>query len=431
VLERDLSLEKMLPVHDLRPAYAQLRSRLQALQERLAALGPEAQGAGHYALAQGRFLLGDWPGARLELERAGASGFRGPELAGLLAQTLAAGQDRKEKAAQFQGTAVAAPAGQVADLVRQNPASGDYGEAMVAYLSKDYARAFELARAAGRAQPWQSAADALAAQSLTALGRQGIDRDDFLLAEARFGTAMEVARDRLQRDPSDESMHHAYLLAACGLASLRLERGRLAAAFLARLRQDSETALRLNPGNPELQDDRLAVGILQARRLAQRGADPGPELDAALRFMAAWTREPLDAELRADRMLIHWLRAERAFSQGRDPEPALAQALLDPGHTPFLGRDYLGAVLNFKAQVEAARGRDPRPTLDQAMAGLEPLLGQGAPGFLCATAAQSWLIRGRWEAAHGLDASPSLRRARELAERGRGRRPRNLVAFLE
>ena len=434
-MERDLSLERRLPMHDLRPAYAQLRSRLQSLAAGLRTQGPEAQGPGHFALGQGLFLLRDWSAARQELERAGASGFQGPEQAGLLAQTLLEAQNRQDQESLFTvGSADPGPAAaRVETLLGQGrePGSGPdcYDQALAALARKDYPRAAERARMAAEANPWQSGPAALASLCLAAMGRQALQAGDDLLAEARFGDAMDVARTCLERDPGEEAVHHAYLLAARGMACLELERQTLPLSFLDGLQQTGAKALGLNPGDPDLQDDCLALSILKARRMAELGGDPKPELDSALAFMAAWTREPLSAELRADRMLIQWLLAERDFRRGADPGPALAEALRDPGHTPFLDRDYLGEILNFKAQVEASRGGDPRPTLDLAAAQLEPLLGEGAPLSQCATAARSWLIRSRWEAAHGLDPEPSLQRSRALAARGQCRHPRALVAL--
>ena len=412
-MDRDLSMERMLAPHDMRPAYLRLRTRLLDLGARLRTLGPYAQGSGHYALGRGRFLLGDWPGAQQELARASVSGFQGPEVAGLLARTLAAAR--------------------VETLLRQGQRPGtatdEYGEALVAFLRKDFAKSAERARDAGADQPWSRGPAVLAALSLTELGRQGLEAGDALLAEARFEEAMDLARDRLEQSPSDEALHHAYLLAALSLAALRLDRQQLSGPFLESLQLFNDRALGLNPANPDLQDDRLQLGILKARRMEDLGMDPEPELDSALRFMTAWARPPLSAPLRADRMLIHWLRAAWAFRQGVDPEPALAEALRDPGHTPFLDRDYLGEILNFKAQVEAAQGQDPRPTLDRAMACMDPLLDAGAPRSLLDTAAQSWLIRSRWEAAHGLDPHPSRQRSQTLSERGQSRHTRTLAIW--
>jgi serine/threonine-protein kinase len=421
-MERDLSLEQTLSPHDLRPAFVRIRKRLGELEARLRLQGPEARGAGHYALGEGRFLLEDWPGARRELEQAEASGFRGPEVAGLLARALAAAAVQAEQEAQFRGVPAAAVPPARFEAAGHGPGAGDYQEALAAFLRQDYTKAAERARAASDTQPWQSGPAVLTAQSLAALGREGIRAGDSLLAEVRFDDALSVARGRLERAPCDAEARHAWMAAARGLASLRLSQQALSPDFLETLQLASDRALRLDPGNRDLQDDRLFFSILKARHMVELGQDPGPELDAADRTLAAWSREPLTAALRADRMLLRWLRAERDFRRGEDPEPALAEALRDPGHTPFLDRDYLGDILNFKARVEASRGRDPRPTLDQALAWMEPLLGTGAPRSLCGTAAQSWLIRSQWEAAHGLDPGPSQQRSRALAERALSRR---------
>jgi serine/threonine-protein kinase len=422
-MDKQLSLEKMLPVHDLRPAYARLRAQVQAIQARMPGQGAAAQGPAHFALGRGWLLLGDPSMARRELEQAQAEGLRTPELACLLARAVAGSQFRIGQGVLFASGAAAAT-GHAAARVEALAGAGtagadDYVLALGAYLRMDFGRAADLARKGILQHPW--AATTLESLALATLGRQALEAGDDLLAEARLEEAMAVARNALEADPSDDRLHHAYLQAGRGLATLQLMRGDLTPAALADLQQAAETALELNPEDPDLQDDWLGSSLLKAMRLAALDADPEPELKAALQFLDNRCREPLRVELRADRMLLHWQLAQWAFRLGRDPGPELARALEDPGHTPFLGRDYLGEVLNFKAQVEAAQGRDPRPAVAEALARLEPLLGPGAPRSLWAAAAQSWLIQGRWEAAHGLDAGPSLQRSRILSERAQAR----------
>ena len=429
-MERDLQLERELPVHDLRPSYQRLRLRLAELARQLGTLEAAAQGPGHYALGQGRYLLGDWAGARRELEQAGALGFQGPEAELLLACTLAAEQDQADAG----GDALPAldrqdAAARVESLFHQaeelEPETAGFGEIQAAYCARDYAHAAELARLELADRPWLGQAASLAALSLTALGRQGAEAGDRLLAETRYREAMAVARSGLEQARSDESLHHAYLLAGRGLAALRQDQGDFSGALPAGLGQACAQALRLDPENPQLQDDWLGLRILEAQRLAGQGHDPGPVLDAARVFLDAWARPPLDPRLRADRMRIQCLRADWALHCGEDPQPALAEALAEEDRTPPPDRGCLVGLLNLKARAEAARGRDPRPTLDQALAQVQPVLdrGAGAPRSLYAAAAQTWLIRSRWEAAHGLDPGPSLERSRTLAERARTRRP--------
>jgi serine/threonine-protein kinase len=423
-MEQELRQEMMLPAHDLRPAYARLRTRLETIRALLPAQGKDAQGPGRYTLGLGLFLLGNFAGARMEFEQARAAGFQGPEvelparaMAGVLAQ--ADQESRFVTGRALPPSARALPVAEAETLFRQQrpPAfePDEYVLALLAFMRQDYAQAAVHARAAIPAQPWPSAV--LECACLTALGQEAFDAGDFILAEARYGQAMDVARRFAQADQSDERIHHAYLLAARRLATLRLERGEPSLPFLSSLQTFAAQARQLNPDNPDLQDDWLGLAVLKAMALAERDRDPVPELDSALAFFTAQVREPFTVELRADRMLIHWQLAEWAFRRGLDPDPSLARALEDPGHTPFLGRDYLGDILNFKARVEASRGRDPRPVLDQALARMRPLLGPAAPRTLRRTAARSWLIRAEWEAAHGLDSRPSLQQARALEDR--------------
>jgi len=368
-LDQALRLEQVLPGHDLRPAQGRLRARLQAIQARMPAQGPEAQGPAHFALGRGRLLLGDPGGAQAELDLAWDLGFRAPEVAQALACARAVAHGQAERERQYlepSGRPEAAAAGPVAALlqlgVRPGTEADPCGTALVWQLRGDFAKAAAAAHAGLGREPWRGELAALEAASLAALGRQAEQAGDPLLAEARFSSALDTAGDFLATAPSQVAVHHARLQAARDLAALELDQGRPALGFLERWQRLADRALGLDPGDPALQDDWLHLRFLKARCLAGLGRDPGPELEAARAFLGG-LRPPLTAELRAERMLIHWQLAERAFRAGADPGPELAQALKDPGHTPFFGRDYLWQVLAFQAQAGAARGQDPRPAL--------------------------------------------------------------------
>jgi serine/threonine-protein kinase len=426
-MEKQLRLEKLLPGRDLRPAYARIRTWLRAVRTRMGAQGRDAQGPGHFALGRGLWLLGDAAGARAELEQAWALGFRTPEAAWFLARALVAAAGREEQERMYaSGSAtplpeLAAVAARVQVLFhRPGAASGsdDYGAALVAFLTRDYAQAAAQAHTALVTHPWPSEAATLEALSLAALGRKALLAQDRPLAEARFGEAMAAARGFLEADPGDAQLRHAYQVAA-------REQARLCGnpAALRQLREAGARALRLDPDDPDLQDDWLQTRIQEAQTLADQGRNPAPELAPALAFLARRARAGLAVPLRADRMVIHWLLADWVYRRGGDPGPALRDALRDPGHTPFLDRDYLGELLNLKARAEAARGLDPRPTLTDALARLEPLLGPEAPRSLWTAAAESWDLRARWEAAHGLDPRSSQQYGRLLAARARALAP--------
>ena len=378
-LAADFRLEQTLPVHDLRPSYARIRARMERDRNQMLAPPPRGQAAGHFALGTANFLVCDFAAARNELAQAWAEGFQAPEAATRLAWAALASARAVEESAQFDpGAPVAAPgplAGQEQAILRQTmdldqESRGD--DALLACLAKDYLRGATLGHAAFLASPWRWEWAILESICLTALARQEREEGHLATARLRFQEALAAAREALPTGQSDPRLYHAYFRAARGLAALDLEWGNPRQPFLpAEILSACDRALKLNPESPDLQDDWVAFRWMRARRLAQLGQDPEPELKAAKAFLDTWAREPLTVALRVDRMLINWQLAERNFLRGGDPDPALAEALKTAGHTPFLYRDYLWEVLNFKARVEAARGVDPRPALDAVMATIQ------------------------------------------------------------
>jgi hypothetical protein len=424
-LARESRLELMLPIHDLRPGYARLRARMERDRARMLAQPPEWQGPGHLALGTEHYLLHEYAAAQSELQQAWSSGFRDPEVASLLGWATIPAARAAELSGQFDPQhAPQPPAGQLQGILQQardqEPSQGD--EAVLAYLAKDYLRGAAIGHAAFQAMPWHYEAATLEAACLTGLARQEQEAGHLAKAELRYQQAMAAAKGALSVGQSDPASYHAYFMAARGLAVLTQEWGDTPGPSLTELQTACDHALRLDPGDPDLQDDWLALHALQARRLTLYGRDPEPELKAARSFLDIWTREPLTAPLRAERMLIFWRMAQREFQRGGDPGPALTEALKSSGHTPFLWRDYFWELMNFKAQVEAAQGRDPRPTLGAALDQLQPMAPDG-PWTLKETLANSWLIRAQWEAGHDLDPAASLGHAQALAESARNQNP--------
>jgi len=417
--------ELMLPVHDLQPSYDRIRGLIETDRRSMQSLAPRWQAQGHFALGLASYLVRDFATAKLELEQALAGGFHDPEVPELLAWATQAVSQAAAEAAQFDpGLPAAAPPGMDEISLRQALEAGPGANpgALLAFLGKDYAQAAAISHATFITSPWRWEAAALESISLRASGRKEQDAGDLAKARTRYLEALAAARAALAVGQSDPALHHAYFCSARELVALDLESGNPPGMPLAELQTTSEAALRLNPADPELQDDWLAVRMLKVWSLLLAGQDPEPELAAARAFIETRTREPFTTRLRAERMLVHWQTAEREFRQGRDPGPALTEALKWSGHTPFLVRDFLWEVLNFKARVDAARGVDPRPTLDTALNHIQPLQ-QGVPWSLKETFATTWLIRAEWEAGHGLDPALSLRNARILAESARIQNP--------
>jgi len=423
-LEQSLGFEAMLPAHDVRAARGKARARLVAIQDRVRGMGAAAGGSGHWALARVRLALGESHQAQAEAAQAWQEGFRSPGLAGLWAEALA--WDRLDRPFQPDPQAPDDPAlaGRVATLFEQgraqdpalDPARDDYARGLVAFLRREYGVAAEAAGASRRLRPWDAPAACLEILGRAAMGQARLEAGDLPGAESQFLEGERAARESLAVLPSDPALRHASLAIALDAAALRLDQGLPQLPELAALQTQCDLALRLDPDDPRLQADWLDLRFLRATLLSDQGQDPSRDLDAALVFLGTRLREPVPAGLRAARMEIYWRMAERRFEVGEDPGPALAEALKDLEQAPSGRRDYAVPLLNFKARTEAARGQDPRPTLEGALARLEPALAAQPSWLVLQAAAESWLIRADWEAAHGLAAEASVTRATSLAE---------------
>jgi serine/threonine-protein kinase len=411
-LEKDLRLERMQAIHDLRPAYARARARLDAIRARMAGLGSELEGPGRLILGQAELLLGDLGGAQADAEKAWASAPGDIEAAGLLGSVLA-------------GAALFTPAGAVPPalprierLLQAEPALDHQRLALLALLRQDYPRATLEARSELKHHPWRGEAAQLECLGLAAQGQTAFDQGDFPAAEANYRTALETAERFLLLGPSEERVQHAYLLAGRGLAELDIARGSLAPDLLENLQRRCERAQRLDPGSDEFHEDWLGLQALKARRLAALGQDPGPVLDTALIYLGTRLKEPVPPALLAQRRALYLAQATWNFNRSGDPGPALAEALKAPTPAALLRRDSLGEALTLKAKVDATRGVDPRPAVQAALAHFQPRLQRRPPWLVCEWAASALLAQAQWEGAHGLDPRASLEQAQGLVQAG-------------
>jgi serine/threonine-protein kinase len=435
-LEQSIRNERMLPLHDLRPADTRTRERMETLRAKAEALGPGAEGPLGFALGRAHFLLQDLPMAKAELEKAWSAGFRTPDAALLLAQIQHRSYQAMGAQAAFLGqppTPQAAQAFAQAEQYLQQAAMQtsqprEFTEALDSSLRGDQPKAAEEAREALKANPWHLDSAILGSRSLSRLAKERLDAGDADGAEALYQEALDLARNALARGQSEPRLHHAACIAALGLAALGLERGDLAPRTLEELERQTDQALLLDPGNQEAQSDWLKVRAFKALRMWGLGQDPRQVLDQGLEFYWSRTREPRSVELRMDHLVFYWLQAERDFARGEDPGPSLTEALKDAGHTITWFRDFQGDLLNFKARLESSRGQDPRPTVETILARFEPQAQQQGSYSLCEIAAKAWLIRAEWELGHEIDALDSLHHAQALLKRALESRPTSAAA---
>lgn len=424
-LEQSIRNERLLPLHDLRPADNRTRARMAALRARAGSLGPAAAGPLSFTLGQAHFLLRDLSMAEAELEKAWSAGYQTADAAFLLAQvhyetcrSLAAraaylGQPPPPRAGEAR-----AQAAQFLLLARpQTRHPREYLEALEESLNGNAALAAQEAQEALKANPWHLQSAILGSECLVELARQRLDGGDADGAEGCYQQALDLARNGLAMGQSEPRLHHAAAMARIGLAAASLECGDLTQTTLEELERTTDQTLRLDPGNPDAQSDWLQARTLQALRQMGLGQDPRQALDQALQFYWARTREPRSLDLRMDHLALYWLLAERDFDRGEEAGPAITEAMKDPGHATTRFRDFQGDLLNLKARYEASRGQDPRPTLESVVAQFEPAAQQPVSAIRCGIAAKAWLVRAEWELQQRIDAMTSIRRAQALLKR--------------
>ncbi len=394
--------EEALPPHDMRPARAHVKARLEALLRRMPGARDPFLRAGWYAVGRYRMALGDYRGA--------AQAFQQARRPGDMDEAFQRQVNEARLGALLEGLDAAAPGLVPAD--EPVPVSSlDPLRTLIRHAEqRDLAAAVQtlplIPDGAIRApQGWAS-------HLFCALGRQRYRAGDPDGAGEAFAQAVALARQSAASWPSGAKYSHALARAALAHTEFLLEEGRPTDEGLALIHGWVHQGLRLDPSDPDLQEDFLAGHVLQARRLLLRGEDPGPEVEAALAYADTRMKEDGRPRTRAQRMLLHLTQAQFAVRRGRDPWPPLVEALRTAESGPFFLKDHLTGALLLKASLEAGQGRDPRPTLED---GLERLKQARNSWRDRESEARLWLARADYERAQGLDDRPSLDAAEAAA----------------
>jgi hypothetical protein len=384
-MEGTLRLAHLRPAHDLTPVYAEIRATVEALRS---AGGRAGAAARAFAVGRGLQLLGEAEGARASLEEAWSLGFQRPEAA--LALGLLDGEryareraglpridDPRRKAeriavlrARWRDPAVArlrlVPAATEADRALL--------EARIALVEERWLDAAALSRSAqaAGADPLESGTlegEALLRRALEVHETRDVPGTLSPLAEAK--RVLRSAADIGRSAPRPRLLLAQVLMTE---ANVRLQREPPRAGLYRPAMEVLGEALALDPGNPELLVARSEIEAEQGRMARQLGADPGPELaaavasaDAATRaapgMRSAWERLAWSClnfarELRDARYEVRWAwekgiaaatRAEALAPESSVPPSLLSQMHADRAETTEIGggdaRDDVRAAL--------------------------------------------------------------------------------------
>lgn len=285
-MEHRMRLERLIPVHDLRPTFARMREGLERIRLDMAALGAQALGPGSLALGRGYCALGDQEQAWAALERAWNSGCRTPEMAGALSRVacerclaLSAADPARRRLREAAREYLTLSAGQTWE-----PAP--LAEARTLYLEERFPEAVAKARQAFRDNPWMHEAKLEEARALAAAGCERQRRGDLPGALSLYSEASVASRLARTIGHSDEGCYFSDLewrLRWAENPGLALD-GRL--AHLAEAERLADQVLILRPDLPRALQAKVQVQLARASALAAAGRDPEAELRRAERLLA-------------------------------------------------------------------------------------------------------------------------------------------------
>jgi len=413
--EHLLRIERMMPIHDIRPAEARLRARLATIRSEMAGLRRPSQGPGYYALGRGHLALREYAEALRNLEAAWASGFQAPEVAYGLGLTRlrqyedlrlqAIGRHEPEAARQKLKRDLVPPA--LAWMARAKGATVDhpeYGAGLAAQAEGRHAEADgHYARALDQA-PWlyeawiaralsrMDAAYATGAPSNAVAGREALATSEGYLRQAQ------------QLAPSDDEAlyQHAYLI--MGAAVSRAARTDRSVQPIQEAHRLLEQGLTIRPDSEKIRVFLPNITLQMGFLLLSSGGDPAAMVrKTALHletsaFRESWTQEMDWTIAKGTLHHLWWVVADADQRFGRSPQEALAHAKR--------WRDQVGPDIHhaFTRLIEAKdlldRGHSPAKLYQEAVASLETIRtapeGETNP-FWQSTLGQTLLEQGQWE----------------------------------
>lgn len=343
---------RIQPARDLTRDQADLRARVEALSQEVRAAGPLAEAPGAYALGRARLALDDPSGARTQLERAWALGFRTPEAAHAQGRALAAiyqieqgkayalpDPDLRQRRLEELKQALRIPA---ADWLRRGAQASleppPFRAGLLTLMEGRPQEAVQLAREAQAQAPWFYEALRLEAEAW--------------LAQAHLAQEEQITRPALAA--AGRALAEAELRAPCDVDLLRLDLRRWQEAVALGWQSGADPRgpvlaqvavadrwTQLEPSAAEPLAWRARARGEMARYLAYRESDPGAWLaQAGTDAAEALRRDPDEVEAFTARASVLRTEGFRLLSAGADPSQRLKEAMtaadrglqLDPGH---------------------------------------------------------------------------------------------------
>jgi len=440
----------LLPEHDIRPAKARVRQRMDWVRTEMARWGAAGLGPGHYALGRGHLSLREYAQARDHLEKALRAGYRPPE--GVLALGRAFGGLYVEALEEVRRTPKAQRDGRRAEveasyrdpaLSSLRAASGasdepvSYGRALIAFYEQRYPDGLADLRQVVTDAPEFYEARTLEGRVGMAEGRDKQERGDYAGALAdyeRAGLAYALAIEAARSDPEP---HTEDCLRRVLVMEIRIRLGQPSRESFETALSACEAAARVDPDDARPYSRMCRALWRRAEDQGATGEDAGETTARAIQMgREAIRRDPRDTAALANLGLALWGQAEGAQSGGRDPLPAYQDAIAsfvrasDVRANDVFTLANLSGVQSALANYQLAHGLDPGPALDRAVEAGETAIAVN-PSYTApySNVGMAHCTRARELVARGQDPSEALERARHSFRRSLEVNPKNAYAY--
>ncbi len=386
-METTMQKAALLPLHDIRPAIAEVDATMAGIEARMEDLGDVAEGPGRHALGSGHLVLREYEGALADLETAWKGGYQNPETAFALGMALGRVYQKK-RAAALQMSAGPARAEEL-DRIRSL-----FRDPALEYL--------------------QSASD------LDPAGRTYVE-GLIALYEERFDDALDLADRVLQLDPT---RYEARLLEA----DVEIERGselfeagevEASTAAWGRARAALEEAALIGRSDPAVYRSRCRLATMVLMSEIRRGTAVEEGYRSAVETCSDGLRiNPDDVGALSAMSQLSWRWGTQLIKIGDDPVPVLEQAIemalravsIEPDHAPSLNN--LGVARSKLALNDFKAGQDPTEHLRSAIEAFDRAIEAGSiERLVYNNRGLAWWQLGQWRMAVGEDPLSDLEKA--------------------
>ncbi len=376
------------PLHDVRHEIAELKIRLNRLEERVKQGGRAAQDPGNNALGQGYLALGEIENAREHLEKAWKAGHQTPSTAYALGQAMGllfqkklgeaeriTSEDVRTKLKQQYEKEFRDPAVLYLKKAEGSVESPAYVEGLIALYEKRYDDALKKSKEAYQQSRWSYEAKTLEGKALVGLAQKKFDVADYKgtvqqyeLAGEAYAKAAELGRSRADIYLSDCDRWGKTMVAQSYTdvsPSLSLQKAE----------ETCNKAILVDPDNPSTYIRKAYLYSRLARyTLYSSAEDPRPLTTKAIEIAKeAVRKDPKSWEAHSLMLGANQVASEYEVRHGIDPTKSIAEAINQANQGLKIRENSpgilhtLGVTYSLLGEYETQSGKNPTASYKKAI----------------------------------------------------------------